>query len=73
MEQCDQDTILRSLVDLTKLLDLNPTFLSLLQQKYRIFSPEMVEDILVCDGKKCRCYLGCVSLHLLFLPFVLEK
>lgn len=52
MEQCDQDTILRSLVDLTKLLDLNPTFLSLLQQKYRIFSPEMVEDILVCDGKK---------------------
>lgn len=47
MEQCDQDTILRSLVDLTKLLDLNPRFLSLLQQKYRVFSQQMVEDILV--------------------------
>jgi len=56
MEQCDQDTILRSLVDLTKLLDLNPTFLSLLQQKYRVFSPEMVEDILVCGEK--------VSMHI---------
>lgn len=46
MEQCDQDTILRSLVDLTKLLDLNPRFLSLLQQKYKVFSQQMVEDIL---------------------------
>lgn len=51
MEQNDQNTILRSLVDLTKLLDLNDTFLSLLQQKFRVFSSEMVEDILVICGK----------------------
>ena len=51
MEQNDQNTILRSLVDLTKLLDLNDTFLSLLQQKFRVFSSEMVEDILVISGE----------------------
>nr|CAH0100029.1 unnamed protein product [Daphnia galeata] len=50
MEQNDQNTILRSLVDLTKLLDLNDTFLSLLQQKFRVFSSEMIEDILKNDN-----------------------
>jgi hypothetical protein len=53
MEQNDQNTILRSLVDLTKLLDLNDTFLSLLQQKFRVFSSEMVEDILVIICGEC--------------------
>ncbi len=47
MEQRDQDTVRRSVVELTKLLDLNTKFLSLLQNEYRVFSEQMIEDILV--------------------------
>lgn len=47
MEKSDQDTIMRSLTQLPKLLDLNPTFLSLVKGEHRIFSEHMVEDILV--------------------------
>ena len=47
MEKCDQDTIMRSVLELTKLLDLNARYLSLLQKEYRVFSEQMVEDIVV--------------------------
>ncbi len=54
MEQYDKDTINTSLVQLTKgesSLDLGEQFLSLLKQ-YRIFSEEMINDILVRRGNE---------------------
>ena len=47
MDQSDHDTIMRSVIDLNNRLDLNQRFLSLLQNEYRVFSKQMVEDIMV--------------------------
>lgn len=62
MEKCDQDTVIRSLTQVPKILDLNATFLSLVQGEHRIFSEEMIEDILVCllqiFNNNRNCYLN---------------
>lgn len=50
MDQQDKDTITRSLVNLPRVLDLNQRFLSILQSlEHRVFSEQMIEDILVTE------------------------
>lgn len=46
MEKNDVDTILRSLPEVKKMLNLTNQFLKILLD-YRVFSKEMIEDILV--------------------------
>ncbi len=46
MEKNDVDTILRSLPEVKKMLNLTNQFLKLLLD-YRVFSKEMIEDIMV--------------------------
>ena len=46
MDKNDADTIIRAVPELTKMLDLNNRFLGLLLE-YRVFSKEMIDDILV--------------------------
>lgn len=49
MDKDDQDTIKRSLPELKKILELSPRFLGLLRD-YRVFSDEMIRDILVSQN-----------------------
>lgn len=58
MDKKDQDTILRSSPELKKFLDLNPRFLHLLQDGCRVFSQQMMTDILVS------CYFATSQNHL---------